>query len=97
MKNVNPLTVIAAMTSDNIQTAFHSIAQSYGSIDKSSDALYVDLKAAGFVGSMVFDRYSPNDTICRFVFHDAWLEGYLVGRGFTAKQRLAIAKGFSGI
>jgi hypothetical protein len=94
MKNVNPLTVIAAMTSDNIQTTFHSIAQSYGSIDKSSDALYVDLKAAGFVGSMVFDRYSPNDTICRFVFHDAWLEGYLVGRGFAAKERLAMQKAF---
>jgi hypothetical protein len=94
MKNVNPLTVMANLSADNIQTAFYSIAQSYGSIDKSSEALYVDLKAAGFIGSMVFDRYSPNDTVCRFVFHDAWLEGYLKGRGFTAKQRLTMQKAF---
>jgi hypothetical protein len=98
MKNatskINPLTVIAAMSSDNIQTTFHAIAKSYGTIDKTSDALYSDLKAAGFVGSMVFDRYSPNDTICRFVLHDCWLEGYLVGRGFAAKERLSIEKDF---
>jgi hypothetical protein len=94
MKNVNPLTVMAALSVDNVQTAFHSIAQSYGSIDESSDALYSDLKAAGFVGSMVFDKYNAADTVCRFVLHDCWLEGYLVGRGFTAKQRLSIEKDF---
>lgn len=89
-KKVNPLTVMAALSTDNVQTTFHAVAKSYGEIDKVSDSLYSELKAAGFVGNLVFDTYNPSDTVCRFVFHDCWLEGYLVGRGFTAKERRRI-------
>lgn len=84
---VNPLTVMAALSTDNVQTEFHAVAKAYGGIDKASDSLYSLLKDANFTGSIVFAKYNGNDTFCRFVFHDCWLEGYLAGRGFTAKER----------